>query len=101
VKERESCVNEGLIEEREMCEGSGEEGPLYEDLGEGEEGKVYEGFGSEEWLRVWVKRESYIRVWVRGGKVGWGFRFGEREICESLVEEGKLYGGLGLEREVC
>ncbi len=45
VRERESCVNEGLIEGKEMYEGSGEEGRLYEGLVEGEEGKVYEGFG--------------------------------------------------------
>jgi hypothetical protein len=31
-------MNEGLIEGREMCEGSGEEGRLCESLGEGEEG---------------------------------------------------------------
>ncbi len=40
MRERESCVIEGLIEGREMCEGSREEGRLYEGLVEGEEGKV-------------------------------------------------------------
>ncbi len=37
-RERESFMNEGLIERREMCEGSGEAGQLCEGLGEGEEG---------------------------------------------------------------
>ncbi len=48
MRERESCVNEGLIEGREIYEGSGEEGRLYEGLVEGEaqsKKKVYEGFG--------------------------------------------------------
>ncbi len=40
---RESCMNEGLIEWREMCEGSSEEGRLYESLGDGDEGRYMEG----------------------------------------------------------
>ncbi len=64
---RESCINEGLIEGREMCEGSGEEGRLY----------------MRAWVRV--KKERYLKSLSETG-----------EVIAGLVKRGRyLFEGKG------